>query len=217
MEIKSITKISGNIKILDNISCVIQDGSVTGLAGPSGSGKSTLLRCLMGLESPDSGSVICSLRMGFVFQDFQLFPHMSVVDNLIYAPMRKGEGEAEVRARANSLMKDLGIFHKSRDYPINLSGGQKQRVALARSLMIRPDLLLCDEPTSGLDFNSTNDVISLLDVVKSNGVSLIVASHDLDFIIKIVDRVILLKEGSLVLDFNPRNHDDPISYIRSCY
>lgn len=202
--------------ILDHINVVIQKSSIVGLAGPSGSGKSTLLRCIQKLEQPDSGTIECSGSIGFMFQDFQLFPHMTVLQNLVYAPTLK-DPKTDHLQKAHDILQNLGIEQKIHAFPKYLSGGQKQRVALARSLMMNPEVLLCDEPTSGLDISTTLDVISLLESVRDMGVTMIIASHDLDFLTQIADRIVLLKLGKMVVDINPKQLDNPINYLKQYY
>lgn len=211
-----IKKFKQNI-VLDDISFTIEAaGHVVGLAGPSGGGKSTLLRCIQNLESIDSGVIELKAKSGFMFQDFQLFPHMTVLKNLTY-PVDVQKKEMSSVEKAQALLKKLGVDHKANAYPKELSGGQKQRVALARSLMVDPKVLLCDEPTSGLDVATIEDVISLLKSVQELGVSMIIASHDLDFLTKISDRIILLKGGKVAFDGNPQEITDPISLLKKYY
>ncbi|MDR3031374.1 MAG: ATP-binding cassette domain-containing protein [Holosporales bacterium] len=215
---KSFNNTKVQEKVLENINLEIETASVLGLAGPSGSGKSTLLRCIQKLENIDSGSIVCDGRVCFMFQDFQLFPHMTVEQNLTYAPSLKNKDKKEdYKEQAKSMLQTLGIESKANEYPRTLSGGEKQRVALARSLMISPDILLCDEPTSGLDIASSEDVVSLLKSVNKLGVTLIIASHDLDFLLKISDRIVLLKNGSIVMDIAPREHTDSLDKLKGYY
>ncbi|MDR2075043.1 MAG: ATP-binding cassette domain-containing protein [Holosporales bacterium] len=180
------------MKVLDGINLEISKGSITGIVGPSGGGKSTLLRCIQGLETIDSGKIEKNGRTGFMFQDFQLFPHMTVLDNLIFAPCIKNKSQREQHIQnAMQILQELGIEKKSHSYPNTLSGGQKQRVALARSLMMNPDILLCDEPTSGLDQSTSDEVASLLKSINNDtGVTILIASHDLDFLKQISQRII---------------------------
>ncbi len=195
---------------------VVAKNSIVGLAGSSGSGKSTLLRCIQNLETIDSGSIECSSQTGFMFQDFQLFPHMTVLQNLIYAPTLLANSK-DHDTQALAILANLGLADKASAYPDKLSGGQKQRVALARSLMMQPELLLCDEPTSGLDVATTLDVVSLLEDVRSIGITMIIASHDLDFLTKVADRILLLKNGEIIVDIAPKTLDDPIHYLKNYY
>jgi polar amino acid transport system ATP-binding protein len=139
IEICNVRKLFNGVTVLDDINFSVEESSIVGLAGPSGSGKSTLLRCIQRLDFPDAGSIKCSGRVCFMFQDFQLFPHMTVLENLTYAPSLKNK-RVNHGNRANEILENLGILSKAHEYPRHLSGGQKQRVALARSLMIKPDI-----------------------------------------------------------------------------
>jgi polar amino acid transport system ATP-binding protein len=214
--VQGVTKKFKENSVLDDISFTIEAGHIVGLAGPSGGGKSTLLRCIQNLETINAGIIELKARSGFMFQDFQLFPHMSVLKNLTYSVdvQKKGLSSSQ---KAYALLKKLGVEHKADAYPNELSGGQKQRVALARSLITDPQVLLCDEPTSGLDVATIDDVISLLKSVQDLGVSMIIASHDLDFLTKISDRIILLKGGKVVFDGVPQKMTDPISILKQYY
>ncbi|MDR0631199.1 MAG: ATP-binding cassette domain-containing protein [Holosporales bacterium] len=219
LRICNIGKSFNNIAVLNDVSVHVEESSILGLAGPSGSGKSTLLRCIQGLEKPDAGSIKYDGKIGFMFQDFQLFPHMTVLQNLVYTPTRKAASEKKQQyiAKANTLLKELGIGAKAGNYPSTLSGGQKQRVALARSLMIDPDLLLCDEPTSGLDVATISDVVALLRKVHKRNVTIIIASHDLDFLVEICDRIMLLKSGQIIADVRPSQHTNTALHLKSFY
>ncbi|KTD09206.1 putative fused transporter subunits of ABC superfamily: ATP-binding component [Legionella gratiana] len=216
LTINKACKYFGALPVLNNLDLHVKAHTVLGLAGPSGSGKSTLLRCIQQLETLDSGSIEVVGKSGFMFQDFQLFPHMTVMQNLVYAPQlhHKNVNHEE---QAHAFLKSLGMSDKAYVYPQQLSGGQKQRVALARSLMMQPHLLLCDEPTSGLDLATIDEVISLLNSVKSLGVTMIIASHDLDFLSKMADRLIILKDGQLVADVVPKELAEPIAYLKQYY
>lgn len=216
LTIKKACKYFGSLPILNNLDLQVKADSVLGLAGPSGSGKSTLLRCIQQLETLDSGVIEGSGKSGFMFQDFQLFPHMTVLQNLVYAP-RLHHKNSDHEEQAHAFLKSLGISDKADVYPQQLSGGQKQRVALARSLMMKPDLLLCDEPTSGLDLATIDEVINLLNSVKSLGVTMIIASHDLDFLTKMADRLIILKGGQIVADVVSQELVEPIAHLKHYY
>ena len=216
LTINSACKHFGSLPVLNGISLEIESQTVLGLAGSSGGGKSTLLRCIQGLETLDSGSINYNGKSGFMFQDFQLFPHMTVLQNLIYAPSLQDK-IVNHEPQAQALLQRLGINDKAGSYPQQLSGGQKQRVALARCLMMQPALLLCDEPTSGLDLATIDEVIHILNSVKSLGVTMVIASHDLDFLSKIADRLVVLKEGKIVADILPKNLAEPISYLKHYY
>lgn len=203
----------GPTKVLSHINLNLESHQILGLSGPSGSGKSTLLRCIQKLEVLSSGHIEVTGQSGFMFQDFQLFPHMTVLKNLIYAPKLRDKNSNHEQT-AMKLLQQLGISDKAKSYPHQLSGGQKQRVALARSLMMQPALLLCDEPTSGLDAAMIEEVIFLLKSIKDMGVTMIIASHDLSFLTRIADRLILLKGGNLIADIKPREFDQPIQYLK---
>jgi polar amino acid transport system ATP-binding protein len=176
---------------------------------------------MQGLEKPDGGFIERNGKTGFMFQDFQLFAHMTVMQNLLYAPsVAPGalrEKKEEYEKRAVTILENLGIASKSEVYPKSLSGGQKQRVALARSLMVKPDILLCDEPTSGLDVATTMDVVALLKSVCETGVTMVIASHDLDFLTKISNRIVLLKEGRIVINIEVPKFDDPVAFLKEYY
>ena len=181
-----------------DLSFEVDENQILGIAGPSGSGKSTLLHCLQGLEKLTQGDVQLAGKAVLMFQDFHLFPHMSVLENLTYAPKRL-KLNIDYEVKALQLLKILKIDNKAHVYPKQLSGGQKQRVALARCLMIEPDILLCDEPTSGLDVGTTEEIVILLQEVKKMGVTMVIASHDLDFLLAISDKVMVLKNGKKVV------------------
>ena len=215
LTIKNVSKSFVGNKILNNISLEISQSSIIGLAGSSGSGKSTLLRCIQGLETIEEGEIIYEGKAGFMFQDFQLFPHMNVLDNLTYAP-KHAMKNSSYEKDAKELLAQLGLSEKASFFPHNLSGGQKQRVALARSLMTKPDLLLCDEPTSGLDVATIDEVVSLLKSVRQDQMTMIIASHDLDFLNKIADRIIVLKNGSIIADIETKE-DNVVGKLKQYY
>ncbi|MCS5711922.1 ATP-binding cassette domain-containing protein [Candidatus Berkiella aquae] len=216
LKLSNVTKQFSQTPILKNVDISIEKGSITGLAGPSGGGKSTLLRCIQKLESIDSGKIEYSGTCTFMFQDFQLFPHMTVLENLIYAP-NIVFGNKESEKEALNLLKLLGLESKTNHYPAELSGGQKQRVALARCLMMKPDILLCDEPTSGLDVATIDDVVQLLQSVHAMGVTMVIASHDLAFLTRIAKRIVVLKSDLKVLEFDISQLSDPINIIKNLY
>lgn len=216
LQINAASKNFGSTKVLNQINLSIETQSVVGLAGPSGGGKSTLLRCIQGLETLDAGQINVTGKSGFMFQDFQLFPHMTVLENLTYAPKLQNKS-INHEEHAQSLLASLNIADKDAAFPQQLSGGQKQRVALARSLMMKPKLLLCDEPTSGLDLATIDEVVSLLNSIKTMGMTMVIASHDLDFLCKMADRIVVLKGGRLVADVKPHQLTQPVYDLKKYY
>ncbi|KTC75201.1 amino acid (glutamine) ABC transporter ATP binding protein [Legionella birminghamensis] len=216
LHIHKLKKSFGSLQVFNDLSFSVKPNTIVGLAGASGSGKSTLLRCIQQLENPDSGAITVHGKTGFMFQDFQLFPHMTVLDNLIYAPRLHYPSDNHT-AKAKELLESLSLSEKMNMYPSRLSGGQQQRVALARTLMMQPDLLLCDEPTSGLDVVNTSEVSELLNIVRQLKVSMLIASHDLDFLTGIADRIILLKAGELLADIQPATIKNPVLFLKQFY
>jgi polar amino acid transport system ATP-binding protein len=218
LNVENVSKFYGSHGVLRNISFSIDQGGIIGLAGASGSGKSTLLRCIGGLELLDEGKISCGGSIGFMFQDFQLFPHMTVLQNVTYAPtIRRKDHRDSANQLAKNLLASLGIQNLMDRCPATLSGGQKQRVALARCLILDPKLLLCDEPTSGLDVATIDDVVSLLQSIQQKDTAMLISSHDLDFLIKICDRIILLKKGEIAICIHPKEVDDPCNLLRAYY
>lgn len=216
IRVQGVCKSFGENRILDCVTFSVPAKSVVGLAGPSGSGKSTLLKCIQGLEHLDAGSIACGGKTGFMFQDFQLFPHMTILRNLTYAPALHHKHD-NLHETAMNLLGNLGIADKANLFPYQLSGGQKQRAALARSLMMGPQILLCDEPTSGLDVALTLEVATLLQSVQNRGVTMLIASHDLAFLSQIADRILIVKGGTIAIDLDPKTVIDPIAHLISYY
>lgn len=203
LELKNISKQFGQKTIFDGFNLTVQDGEVLSLVGPSGGGKTTLLRMLAGLESIDSGQVFYNGEdvgidhlenrnlLGFVFQDFQLFPHLTVLDNLTLSPtITMGKQKDDAKEKALDLLARLGLKEHAQVYPYSLSGGQKQRVALARAMMIDPQIIGYDEPTSALDPELRQTVEALIIQNREMGITQIVVTHDLVFAEAISDRII---------------------------
>ena len=203
IELRNINKAFGGKQILTNFSLSILVKQILAIVGPSGGGKTTLLRMLAGLETIDSGEIyyngeslaIDELEkrnlLGFVFQDFQLFPHLSVLDNLTLSPIKTMSMEKEVaEKKARALLEQLGLAGHANAFPFSLSGGQKQRVALARAMMINPEIIGYDEPTSALDPELRLEVEKLILQNKERGMTQIVVTHDLQFAENIADQIL---------------------------
>ena len=203
LELRNINKAFGGKQILTNFSLSIPEKQILAIVGPSGGGKTTLLRMLAGLETIDSGEIyyngeslaIDELEkrnlLGFVFQDFQLFPHLSVLDNLTLSPIKTMNMEKEVaEKKARGLLEQLGLAEHADAFPFSLSGGQKQRVALARAMMIEPEIIGYDEPTSALDPELRLEVEKLILQNKERGMTQIVVTHDLQFAENIADQIL---------------------------
>lgn len=203
LELKNISKKFKDKEILSNFNLKVEENKILAIVGPSGGGKTTLLRMLAGLESIDSGEIIFNGEnlplnelekrnlLGFVFQDFQLFPHMTVLENLVISPIQtKGIKKDEAEAKAIKLLEQLGLENHCKSYPHSLSGGQKQRVALARAMMIEPKIIGYDEPTSALDPELRLEVEKLILQNKKLGITQIVVTHDLQFAENIADDIL---------------------------
>ncbi len=219
IELDTVTKAFGDRTVLNGITATFAAKSVVSLVGPSGGGKTTLLRCLNGLESFDSGSITISGvtiraggerhnramlarlrgRVGFVFQQWNLFAHRTAVGNIIEAPVHvRGESVKHATEHAAQLLAKVGMEEHGAKYPHELSGGQQQRVAIARALAMKPEVLLMDEPTSALDPERVQDVTELLKAIVSEGLALVIVSHEMSFVRAISDEVCVLHGGSIV-------------------
>lgn len=203
LELKNISKKFKDKEILSNFNLKVEENKILAIVGPSGGGKTTLLRMLAGLESIDTGEIIFNGEnlplnelekrnlLGFVFQDFQLFPHMTVLENLVISPIQTmGIKKDEAEAKAIKLLEQLGLEKHYKSYPYSLSGGQKQRVALARAMMIEPKIIGYDEPTSALDPELRLEVEKLILQNKKLGITQIVVTHDLQFAENIADDIL---------------------------
>ena len=225
------------LSVLRGISMTVEKGEVVALIGPSGSGKSTFLRCLNQLETVDSGrielegAVMCdtvdgklsyaddktlrdiTLRMGMVFQQFNLFPHMSVLENIIDAPIRvKKMPRAQAIEKAKGLLAKVGLSDKADQYPFQLSGGQQQRVAIARALCMDPDILCFDEPTSALDPELTQEVLAVMRDLAAEDMTMMVVTHEMSFARDVADRVVFMEGGVIVEEGPPEqlfNSENP--------
>ncbi|MVA99174.1 ATP-binding cassette domain-containing protein [Nitratireductor sp. CAU 1489] len=214
-----VVKRYGTFVALDRVSTEIGTGEVVCVIGPSGSGKSTLLRTMNGLEAIDAGTVnvlghtlpgprreleTIRRRVGMVFQNFNLFGHMTVRENLVLAPMTaRGLGRAEADEAAQKLLTRVGIGEQIDKYPAQLSGGQQQRVAIARALAMEPEIMLFDEPTSALDPEMVNEVLDVMRDLARGGMTMVVVTHEMGFAREVGDRILFMAEGQLLVDAAP--------------
>ncbi len=202
----NIDKHYGTFHALKNVNVEVKRGEVVVILGPSGSGKSTFIRTLNGLENISSGKIEVQGRTGMVFQSFNLFPHLSVLDNICLAPQKVlGMRRKDAEEVALGLLKRVGVLEQSKKFPSGLSGGQQQRVAIARSLAMKPDLMLFDEPTSSLDPEMIGEVLAVIKELALSGMSMLVVTHELQFAREVADRVIFFDEGQLVEEGEPES------------
>ena len=230
IEIKSLSKSFGDLKVLQNIDLHIAPGEKVCIIGPSGSGKSTLLRCMNLLEQPDKGEIwfgdveltgkktdINAVRkeMGMVFQHFNLFPHMTVLENITLAPIKvKNIPQAQAEAKAMDLLERIGLADKADAYPATLSGGQKQRIAIIRALAMEPKVMLFDEPTSALDPEMVGEVLSLIGSVAKTGMTMVIVTHEMGFARSAASRVLFMDEGKICEDGTPEQIFEAPSHPR---
>lgn len=232
IEMNHIGKSFGNLEVLKDVSLHMESGEVVSIIGPSGSGKSTFLRCLCELEKIDTGDIcvggevmaeqpegasktvysspdkvrqICR-RMGMVFQSFNLFPHMTVLDNILEAPrVVKGMKDADILPLAEELLRKVGLWDKRDVYPSSLSGGQKQRVAIARALAMKPDIMLFDEPTSALDPELTGEVLRTIKQLADEDMTMVIVTHEMAFAREVADRIIFMADGVIQEEGRPED------------
>lgn len=219
ISVEHLKKNFEDLEVLKDISVEIKKGDVMCIIGPSGSGKSTFLRCLNLLEKPSGGKIIFAgenlmdksvdlnkhrQKMGMVFQQFNLFPHMTILDNLTCAPMMlKKVPEEQAKAKAIELLDRVGLADRADAYPKQLSGGQKQRVAIVRALCMEPDMMLFDEPTSALDPEMVGEVLDVMKELAKNGMTMVVVTHEMGFAREVSNRVLFLDEGYIVEQGTP--------------
>ncbi len=219
ISVKGLKKDFGNLSVLKGMDVEIREGEVVCLIGPSGSGKSTFLRCLNRLEDITEGEVIIDgfrisdrktdinkvrENIGMVFQHFNLFPHLSVMENITLAPVElKKMTKEEAAQKALELLKQVGLEDKAQVYPSKLSGGQKQRVAIARALAMNPDIMMFDEPTSALDPEMVGEVLEVMKSLASEGMTMVVVTHEMGFAREVADRVLFMDEGLIVEEGTP--------------
>lgn len=240
VEVKNLKKTFGPLSVLNDISFDVEKGDVISILGTSGSGKSTLLRSIIELEKIDSGSIIVEgdylckdgvyvpkkerrvilQKMGMVFQHFNLFPHMNIHDNLVCAPnLAKLDTKEEIERLVIENLNKVGLLDKINDYPSTLSGGQKQRAAIARALMLKPDIMLFDEPTSALDPELTNEVLNAIKALSENNITMLIVTHEIGFAREVSNKVLFM-DGGYVIDYdspekviNNSNNDRIKSFI----
>ncbi len=219
----------GAVKALDDVSVDVNRGDVMVIIGPSGSGKSTFLRSLNLLETPTDGSIlfdgvditktkyktgdgktvrvdmdVLRQKMGMVFQHFHLFPHKTVLENMILAPVKlKRQSAEQAKEKALALLKRVGLEDRANDYPVRLSGGQKQRVAIVRALMMEPEVMLFDEPTSALDPEMVGEVLSVMRELAMEGMTMVVVTHEMGFAREVGNRVLFMADGKLLEEGTP--------------
>jgi len=219
IKVSNLYKNFGKLEVLKGIDTVIEKGEVVVVIGPSGSGKSTFLRCLNYLEEPTKGEIIVDgvklnhsqtninrvrQEMGMVFQQFNLFPHMTVTRNVALAPIKvKKMGEREAVELAHQILARVGLSDKINAYPGELSGGQQQRVAIARALAMQPKVMLFDEPTSALDPEMINEVLDVMKDLARDGMTMVVVTHEMGFAREVGDRVLFMDEGRIVEEGPP--------------
>ena len=219
IDVIDLKKTFGDLEVLKGIDVTINKGDIVVVIGPSGSGKSTFLRCLNLLEEPTSGEIVFEgnsitdkkvdinkirEKMGMVFQQFNLFPHKTVLENLTIAPIKvKGISKAEAEKKAFELLERVGLTDKAKAYPSSLSGGQKQRIAIARALAMEPDVMLFDEPTSALDPEMVGEVLSVMKDLAKDGMTMVVVTHEMGFAREVGDRILFMDAGNIVEQGTP--------------
>ena len=219
IQIEHLRKVFGDLVVLKDINATINDGEIISIIGPSGTGKSTFLRCINLLETPTSGQIIINgqnildkntdvpklrQKMGMVFQSFNLFEHLSILENVTIGPIKLlGMDKKSAEAQAVELLKMVGLAEKINFYPAQLSGGQKQRVAIARCLSMKPDIILFDEPTSALDPTMVSEVLGVIRQLAKNGMTMAIVTHEMQFAHDVSTRVFFMNEGIIYEEGTP--------------
>ncbi|WP_418997534.1 amino acid ABC transporter ATP-binding protein [Blautia hydrogenotrophica] len=203
-EMKNITKNFDGQEVLKGISLTVDQGEVLGIIGPSGSGKSTLLRIATGLEKADGGTIEKNGSVGLVFQNFNLFPHYSVMKNIVDAPIKvQKRKKDEVYEQARKLLAQMGLSDREDAYPFQLSGGQQQWVSIARALAMNPDILFFDEPTSALDPELTGEILKVIQELASEHITMVIVTHEMAFAKAISDRILFMDQGVVAVQGSP--------------
>ena len=221
INVENLSKNFGDLKVLKNISTTINKGEVISIIGPSGSGKSTFLRCINKLEEPTEGHIYIDgmdlmdkktdinkirERVGMVFQHFNLFPNMTVLENLTLSPtIVKKESKEEAEKYALYLLEKVGLLDKAKSYPTQLSGGQKQRIAIARALAMKPEVILFDEPTSALDPEMIKEVLDVMRDLAKEGMTMLIVTHEMGFARNVGNRILFMDNGEIIEDCSPKN------------
>ena len=219
IEVKDLQKSFGELQVLKGITTTIEKGERVVVIGPSGGGKSTFLRCLNLLEEPTGGKVIfegedltdpnadvdmARRRIGMVFQHFNLFPHLTIMQNITLAPVHlKMKTQAQAEEEGRKLLTRIGLLDKADTYPDMLSGGQRQRIAIVRSLMMNPDVMLFDEPTSALDPEMVGEVLQLIEELAKDGMTMVIVTHEIGFARRVASRVLFIDEGIIKEENSP--------------
>lgn len=204
LEMNHIKKSFGELEVLKDISLRVERGEVLGIIGPSGSGKSTLLRCATELETADAGTIHYQGSFGLVFQNFNLFPHYSVIKNIIDAPIKvQKRNREEVIKEAGELLGKMGLSDKADAFPCQLSGGQQQRVSIARALAMKPDILFFDEPTSALDPELTGEILKVIKDLASEKMTMVIVTHEMNFARNVSDQIIFMDQGVIAEQGTP--------------
>ena len=219
IQINHLKKTFGSHEVLKDINLTISKGEVISIIGPSGCGKSTFLRSLNGLEHPSDGKIffegiditskktdinMLRSRIGMVFQQFNLFPNMTIKKNIMMAPVTLGKvNKEEAAGKADKLLKRIGLYEKAEEYPDVLSGGQKQRIAIIRALAMNPDIMLFDEPTSALDPEMVGEVLNLMKELASEGMTMVVVTHEMTFARDVANRILFFSDGYITEDNTP--------------
>lgn len=204
LEMKNIVKEFKHLRALDDVNFDLNKGEIVAIIGPSGSGKSTLLRCINGLTVPTSGEISAHGRTGMVFQHFNLFPHMTCLENITYAQIKVlKRPKTEATEKAHELLKMVGLDGKADVFPAHISGGQKQRVAIARALATDPEIMLFDEATSALDPEITGEVLEVMKKLALQHTTMVVVTHEMGFAKEVADRVIFMADGKIVEQGSP--------------